>query len=353
MIFSTIAKYLNFIKGATAGLVILLCLVGICFVIFISISKIKKLNSQVAIIFSTLLSCFPMTPIISAFNNYVEIKINGIIIDELEVELKEEWAELGTQTTELLLFQAKNRAKSLELEILRNQETIADQTKQIEGLNDKVNLLKKRQLSMQSFQKILELALLEVKLKQVLAQKEPISEIKRYLFPPFRRFQDEVLVVLDHNITAKFGVALNEVKIATMYGNAAVISGIRPKYIGASANVTNYLVDEIRRNEFNGDGTVHHVDIQNNRKQDATNRARNYERNFQEKISEEFNFMDSGVTQLAENFIKVMLTPLFTNIIFDNAYRSNALPLMGYLERELKEYDGQIVNIHNSNANLA
>jgi hypothetical protein len=208
------------------------------------------------------------------------------------------------------------------------------------------------QLSTQSFQQILELALLEVELNQVLARKDPISELKRHLVPPFRQYQDEVLVVIEHDITAKFGVDLNEVKIATMHGNTAVISGIQPKYIGAFKNIPEFRVEEIRRKEYK-DGMVDHVDMQNDRKQEAVNLARNYERDFQAKVSEELNFMDSGVVKLAEKYIKVMLDPLrFTEIRFDNADRPNALPLMDYLKGELKEYEDQITNMNDSNANL-
>ena len=353
MIFLNIAKALNMIKSVTAGLVIALGVAGICAIIFFSIFKVKKINSKLAIITSTILSCFLMVPVISAFNNYVEIKIDGIVIDELEMELKEARAELITQVSELVQLQAKTRAKSLEQEILRNQETIARQTIEIETLNDNVNLLKNTRLSIQSFQKILELALLEVNLDQALVRKERLGTVRASWIPPFRPIYEEILVVLDHDIIAKFGVDLNEVKIATMYGNTALISGIRPKFIGTSRNITNYLVEEIRRIEFNGDGTEYRVDMQNNRKQEAANRARTYERNFQMRLSEEFNFMDSAVIQLAQDFISVMLAPLFTNIVFDNANRPNALPLIEYLERELKEYDGRIANLHNSNESLA
>ena len=353
MIFLTIAKALNMFKSVTAGLVILLGLVGICVVIFLSITKFKKINPKLAIVLSTLFSCFLMVPIISVFNNYVEIKIEGEFIDELEVKLKEERAELVTQASELVQFQAKNRIKSLENEILNNQKTIAEQAIKIEALHDKANMFENAQLSMQSFQQILEIALLEVELKQVLARKDPISEIKSHWLPPFRNYRDEVLVVIEHDITAKFGVDLNEVKIATMFGNIAVISGIQPKYIGAFNNLPEFRVEEIRRNEFNGDGTIHHVDMQNDRKQEGINRAENYEKNFQNKLREELSFMDSGVAKLAEEHIKIMLDSLrFTEIKFDNANRPNALPLMEYLKGELKEYEEQITNMNDSNANL-
>jgi hypothetical protein len=71
----------NTIQSVTAVLVIAGGLVGIFAAVFLAIFKIRKINSCLAIMVSTVVGCFLMVPIISAFNNLVDIKVEGNIID--------------------------------------------------------------------------------------------------------------------------------------------------------------------------------------------------------------------------------------------------------------------------------
>jgi S-adenosylmethionine:tRNA-ribosyltransferase-isomerase (queuine synthetase) len=71
----------------------------------------------------------------------------------------------------------------------------------------------------------------------------------------------------------------------------------------------------------------------------AENKRMQFETEFQLKVSEgmELAFMNDAIVQLAQNFIKIVFAPLYSNITFDNIDRPGALPLMDYLAKELKE----------------
>ena len=148
----------NTVKSVTAVLVIAGGLAGIFAIVFFSIFKIRKINANLAIMASTILSCFFMVPVISAFNNLVDLSVKGAIIKEGKAEIKA-------------------KVKALEKEKLENQITIAKQSIQIEALNDDIKLLENAQLSVQSFEKILELALLQTDIQQTLVRKESLSEL--------------------------------------------------------------------------------------------------------------------------------------------------------------------------------
>jgi 3-isopropylmalate dehydratase small subunit len=49
----------------------------------------------------------------------------------------------------------------------------------------------------------------------------------------------------------------------------------------------------------------------------------------------EMAFMDNAIVQLAQNFIKIVLAPIYSNIVFDNAETPGALPLLDYLTKEI------------------
>ncbi|MDR0527559.1 MAG: hypothetical protein LBG79_07090 [Spirochaetaceae bacterium] len=334
------------IKNAAAAVVIAGGLIGIFSILFFSIFKIKQLNATLAIIIPVFASCILMVPVISSFNNLVDSKVEGNIIDEAKIEIKARRAEADR-------LKAENKVKMLEREKLENQIKIAEQTIEMEALKDNVKLLENAQLSMRSFEKILEVALLQANLKQTLVRKERISAVEQGIFVD--NYYDEVLVVITHDLMAKYGIDLNKVKITRIDGNTAVISGIKSKFIGTSRNVSNIPVREIREVNFKK-GAIDSIKIKNDTSSNnkALQYAETYENEFQRKLSEgvELNFMDEAVIQLAQNFIRVMFAPLYKNIRFDNAERVGALPLPEYLDRELKDKNDRIVKLSEENINL-
>jgi len=325
-------------ESAASALVIAGGLAGIAAVCFFAIFKLRKINAAAAIAVSTLAACLLMIPVISAFNKLVASRVEGEILGGAKAEIRAAQAEAA-------LLRAENNTRLLERERLENQISLAKQSIEIEALNDKIKLLENSQVSMRSFEKILELALLQTNLKQTLVRKEPITRPEQGWGLRAEYYSDEALVVITHDISAKFGVDLNAIKIAKTDEDTVIVSGIRSKFIGASRNVSDTLVKEIRRLNFKK-GVVSSIDVQNNAAQVnlANDYASRYEREFQTKLSEglELGFMDDAVVQLARNFITVMFAPLYKNIRFDEAVRPGALPLTEHLEKELKAANEQL-----------
>jgi len=303
---------LNTIKSATAVLVIASGFIGIITILFFSLLKIKKTN--LAIIISTLLSCVLMIPTISAFNNLVDIRMKEIRRNEFETGMDdirrqkiENSSLILAEKTLLDMSTTAVRLISLEVEKLNTQIIKTRQSIEIKALNDNIKLLEHAQLSVQSFQKILELALLQTELKRTVVKKEPIGRLEEGWGIRANYYYDEILIVLTHDIIAKFGV-----------------------------NIYSTLVSEIRRVNYKF-GAVDSVVILKDRNQEAITRERSYQNELQTRLNQEFDFMDDTVVQLAKNFIGVILKPLYQdNIIFDDIVRPDALPLMEYLREEAK-----------------
>jgi len=326
-------KAVDSLKGITPVLIIAAALAGIILTLFLSIFRLGKKHHNLAIIFSTIVSCVLMVPVITAFNALVAFKIEGTIIDEGKAEIRAQRAEV-----ERLI--AENKMKLLEREKLDNEITIAKQSIEIEALNTSNILLDRARLSMQSFQQIAELALTQANFSQTLVRKEPVTPIETGWGLKADYYYDEALVIIVHDINAKFGVDLKEVKIAKTQGNSVVVSGIRPKFIGADKNESKTLLKEIRRVD-NKLGVPYRVRIKDQR-QDvilADIKANQFELEFQKKLSEgmEMSFMDSAIVQLAQNFIKIVLAPIYDNIVFANVDAQGALPLLDYLTKEINE----------------
>ena len=334
-------RMVNYIQSMTAVMVIAGGLLAIVAIVFVSITKFKRVHTNVVIIFSTLFCCILTIPVISSFNHLVKIKVEGAMIDEGKAEIRAQRAEAERMRLE-------NEAMFLLIETTVQQITIGRQTVEMQTLNDSIKLMEHTQFSMQSFQKILELALLETNLKQTMVRKDRIPGVQqdgRY---------NEVLAIITHDITAKYGIDLNEVKVAKLNENTVVVSGIRSKFIATSRNIAETFLSEIRRVDTRGSVDTVRVEKDSASLNLANQYADNFKAEFQRGLSNgtELGFMDDAVVQLAQNFIRVMLAPLYRNITFDNINRPDALPLMEHLERELRETNARILELEEENDNF-
>jgi len=339
----------DFFSGAIPVVVIAGCLLLILAVMFFSVFKLRIISSTLAILTSTVVCCLLMIPAISAFNHLAGSKTKGAEIDRVKNEI----AELKFKKKQV---ESEYRMKELELEKAKNDIKIGEQTVELAALKDQIATLQHAQLSVQSFDRILELALLQTNIQQSLVRLERIGEPKKCQIIDWGcdYYIDEALVVINHDIDAKYGVNLNEIKISKIDDNTAVVTGIRPKFIGASKNKSDFLIQEIWRRKWKND-VLSTTDILNGNteKERARRYAKEYENEFQQKLSEgmEFAFMDTAVIQLSQNFIKVMLAPLYKNIIFDNAHRSNSLPIMEHLRKELTDVNVRMNKLSNDRQN--
>ena len=334
-------EMINSILTATSVLVIAGGLAGIICIILFSIRWLKKISPALAIIISTIVSCVLMVPVISSFNNLVRMKVEGTIIDDERAQLQR--------------LRAENRVKLLEQEKLENQITIARQSIEIQALNDSTKLLENAQISMQSFEKILELALLQTNLQQTLVRKEPISSLEAGWGLRADYYYDEILVVHTHDINAKFGIDLNEVKIAKLDENTVSVSGIKPKFIGTSRNLTTTPIKEVRTNNYKN-GVLVRVDTKYDTQgiSKANELAQFYEREFQTKLSQglELDFMNDAVILLAQNFIRVMFAPLYGNILFNAGETPDAVSITEYLSRNIKDNTDKKIELQDENEKL-
>ncbi|UTC61284.1 hypothetical protein E4O05_06775 [Treponema sp. OMZ 787] len=325
------------------------CIIGIVLVLFIASTKVRKINSVLAIVLSAVISCILMIPLMTAFNSFVSKKIvNEVTNSQL--------AEIEARKAQIKLLAANQELREKEKEILDNKISMQKQSIEIDSLEESLRVLQNTQLNMHSFKEILELGLLEANLKQTNLYRKNLSGITTGMGLKADQYYDEGLVVLTHDIDAKFGVDLKKIKITVSkdFPNILWIRDIQPKFLGASKNKHIKEVAEIRR-----------VDIKNNIKtysilngQAEVKKANQYadlcEQEYQTRLSQGFetNFMNDAVLKLSENFIKLILSPLKKEIRFAAALDGTTLSLEEYIDEELKKIRSKRLEIENNNKSL-
>jgi hypothetical protein len=325
-------RFIEYIQSATAIVVIIACFAGIIFVIWASLFKIK--NHQAAVVVSSLICCIIMIPLVISFNHYIRKTVETSILNEEEAKVSR--------------IRAENKARLLEKQKLENEVLLAKQSIEIETLNKKNILLERARLQFQGFQQIAELALTQADIKYNLVRLEPTTPVEKGWNIRAEYYHDEVLVVSSYDINAKFGIDLKDVNVTKIDNNSVVVSGIRPKYIGTNKWERNNMIKEIRRVDYKY-GELFRTRILDAR-QDvilADNKEQQFDLEFNRRVKEgmELSFMNDVIVQLAQNFIKIVLAPVYDNIIFDNVFHPDALPLMEYLAKELKENNGEKYNL--------
>ena len=331
---------LEFLRSTGSVLLIAGSFAGIILILYISIGKIMKKSPAFAVLFSTIFSCVLVVPLITAINDLVDLRSGNSIIEEAKAEVQAQRAQ-----AELLI--KDNQLRLLEKERLETQAELAKKSIELDNLNRSKMLLENARLNMQSFQAIAELALTQANFKHTLVRKEPITALETGWGLRADFYCDEVLVINNYDINAKFGIDLREVKVSRLSEDSVVVSGIIPKYIGSDRNVMDEIVKEIRRVDYKY-GVEHRVTRRNESQYLllADNKAQQFNMEFQRRLSEgmELAFMDDIIVQLAQNFIKIVLSPVYSNIEFTDAENPGALPLMEYLTNEVKAIDDERYN---------
>ena len=352
------------IQSMTTALVICICFIGIVFVIWASLFKIK--NRHIAIFVSTVASCIIMIPLIISLNHYVRKQAAITIIEEEETKIALLRADYRANVLEQQRLEDEIRhekqsyervrqSNELERQRLENEILIAKQSIEIEALNKKNMLLERAKLQIQGFQQIAELALTQANLNYTLIRQEPTTPVSEGWNIRAEYYHDEVLVVSNYNINAKFGIDLKEVKVIKTAEDSVIVSGINPKYIGADTWERRNLIKEIRRVEYKYGNWFRSriLDAAQNRIL-ADNKEQQFDLEFSQRVKNgmELVFMDDVIFQLAQNFIKIVLAPVYNNIVFDNVVRPNSLPLMDFLTQESREVDMDKINLLQMNENI-
>ena len=309
------------IQEASWLLVVFISLTAIAGIIVFCCIKLKKIPT-LAIILSTLVSCLIMIPVVTSLNHVIQIK-------------------------------AEKVAKQL-----KTQASIESLETQNSDLQKQIDLLQNAQISIQSWQEICKVELLETRIKDVDVQM-PDSKI---LTPDPIWFgskadkimaqatNEQYLFVQTHDINAKFGIDFDDITVEEQSDGSLLVYGIQSKYLGSDRNITKKILTE-RRVKSNyisnidgyilGDGESIKL---------AYEKADEAERRYQENLAKSFSFMDSSVEKVAQNYIKVILAPLGIDINF--ADRSNSsLPqnrskrgvkLMDYLNTRIENCKSQM-----------
>ncbi|MDD7612477.1 MAG: hypothetical protein PUJ82_16340 [Spirochaetales bacterium] len=318
-------------------------LVGVFSAAFVAVVVLivwKIENRIVAIILTAAGSILCTIPLISTVNLLTEAKAKSLAISEKREELKS------------LKLQVEN--ESLKKDNLELETKNLNQILTIGNLNNEIDLLKSAQVSMNSLNKICELALLETQLKQTDVHKEQI-DTKEGAGVFADRIDNEILVITTHDINAKYGVDLKDVTIKEDSDRVLHVSGIKSKYIGSDKNISDTKLSEIRQVEYKQSKDKRDF-LQSNVKvltdtqslQRATNYARQYETQFQNRLSlgQESNFLDDAVVKLAQNFITVTLAPLKQEIVFDSQ-KVEGVPILDYLNEKIKSKQNEIDSVKN------
>jgi len=290
-----------------------------------------------AVMLSTGISCIFAVIVFLASKRLIAREVRSDKVNEATALIE---LDIVKKTAELERSVDQNKIKSLETE---NEE----QKIKINRLSDKVKLLENAQLSVQKFEQILKVALLETKFKTTLVEKNDLGEKKtvKNLFGFEKKgeyTQDEVLVIQTCEIDAVFGIDLKKIKVSKDE-NAVVFSGFSPEPIGTPNCNFDRVLEETRTQYFKGgmkkpDKVIPKYDRDGER--EAHEQAELFKSKFQAKVKEskEISCMDDAVIKLAQNFISVMFAPLYGNDIrFEKEEIPGALPIIEHIESEIKK----------------
>lgn len=344
-------------------LIIVAGLAGIGLTIYLAI----KIPNKIASIAVTALGVFLcMIPVITSFNALVDKQATSDLAKEYQAELARRKMELD------LLEQKEINAKQ---EIINTRQAIG-----IESLESELRLLKNAQLQMNDYTEISEMNLLETNLKQTSVNRK----ITRPLYiekwtdgmwwwkeDKELACYDEAIVIWTHDIIAKFGFDMKEIRIANSQEiqNTILVSGVKPKFTGKTKDKHHKELAEVRTTFLNPKdikdtfGHVTGVPIENIMKKNfnktilidpqqdrvATDYADVCREEFNERLLQgvETKFMEEPIKKLSEKFLKLILAPLNKKIIFVEETSEDALSIEDYIKNQVEMLENKKTKIEN------
>lgn len=211
---------------------------------------------------------------------------------------------------------------------------------ELSALEDRIRLLENSQISVQSFREIAEVALLETEINRTRVEKRQLSHTEAGLGIRANSYYDEALIAIVYDLTVKYGVDMASIHIKKDVANPqkVYVSGIKSKFIGIYQDEKYTPVSEIRRVNLDEHGEIRSIHVQNSGAavRRATQIAEDCDNDFKAKLSDGSapGFMDEAVIKLAQNFIKVILAPIFTEIEFTKNI-NGGVPIQEFFQREL------------------
>ena len=215
------------------------------------------------------------------------------------------------------------------------------------SLQNEIDFLRHAQLSIQDLERIMELNLLKTTLHQTEVKDTWIGTQKLYENRGDKRTQyasvgKNYLVILTHDLTAKYGINMKDLKAYEDESGRLVVSGVKPIFTGMTGVSDKKQYAEVVNSFFSADGTLVEKYFSMDKKdlQAASDYADWCVNEFHRKV-ETMEDLDSNVYEQvndsAENLLTVILSPTGKEIVFSQEEKEGAVPLMDYLQQKLDE----------------
>lgn len=328
--------FLEGIASWTGVIVSLALLIGVVVLIVwkLKAETIKGLIGQILIAVATLVFSFPL---VGSITLIADNKVKSQTLSETSAEL------------ELIKMGVKNDNLLKENVALENEKL--DQAITIKKLNEELTLLKNAQLSIEKFEEICEVALLEAELNQTDVRKQTLMSEEHTSLIGNKytgRTDKDILIIKTRNIIAKYGIDLSDVKVFESEEKLH-ISNITLKNVGLTYPKdkpgVQTIVSEIREEEYNAEGQRIKTTIINNA--DASRTIKIKEEEFQndwvQRISQAPESANTGLSQavieLGKHFIAVILEPLGKEIVFEDEYNPDGVSIFRYLDDRVHEVE--------------
>lgn len=319
-------SFLNKLSQSGSWLLVGVLLVALLGVIGVIIWKLKE-KPELAIVLAAGASILITIPLVSTINLLVEQKARDVAITEKKQEL------------DYLKGQVEN--EYLKKQQIEDENKILEQKLKLNSLSDEINLLKASQVSAMQFEKIAELALIKANIEQTKVWHELIGEEKKGKGIIADFYDDKILVVNTYDIDAKIGIDFKNIKVKKINKNKILVTGIVPTFIGASKNVRDNIIKEIRRNNYNKDGILTSTTVEN--KAESIRNADSYEAKFDKEYQESlqnmenWSFLTDAVVSLGKNFVTMIFGGIYKEIEFVDLGDETFLPMEEYISTEIQQ----------------
>ena len=362
--FSLISKFILNCKNKFSETVAIIIMLGcITLIVILAFFAIKMPSRVLAVMFSTTATIFLMFPVVTSFNAIVEKRARN--------ELKRKYSEeLELQKKEIELAEKEKEIEKQKLINLR-------QKVNIETLKNEVTLLKNNQLQINNCKEIAELSMLESNLKITTVRNKQLDDVKEnsrgfWMFSKKYSEYDDALVIVEHDIVAKFGFDINEIKIINSkeVPNAILVSNVKPKFIGTAKNKAHKILTEVRHHELDirkiekekvdasrfeywkdYPAEYKKCSILFERETEAVRYADEVIDEFNERLSQglETEFLYKPLEERCKNYVRFILLSLNKQIIFVDDEKPEALTIDEYFKTQILTKEKEIKEIQNAN----
>lgn len=241
--------------------------------------------------------------------------------------------------TEILRLDPADDAKTLQ--------ELSSERERNRSLQNEIDFLRHAQLSIQDLERIMELNLLKTTLHQTEVKDTWIGTQKLYENRGDKRTQyasvgKNYLVILTHDLTAKYGINMRDLRAYEDESGRLVVSGVKPIFTGMTGVSDKKQYAEVVNSFFSADGTLVEKYFSMDKKdlQAASDYADWCVNEFHRKV-ETMEDLDSNVyeqvSDSAENLLTVILSPTGKEIVFSQEEKESAVPLMDYLQQKIDE----------------